>query len=155
MSRIAVALCTIMIATPAVARCKNGQNVSWYEEPQSLPDGSRFDPNGLTCAHRTAPFGTTLHLKNLDNGLEADCRINDRGPNLATGCDVDVSRRVAELMGFKAKGIARASIEVINPQKKAHEASADASPGDFDQRWALTGLRWYKNAPATIFSRME
>ena len=141
--------------TIAAARClKPGQNVSWYGEPQSLPDGSRYDPNGLTCAHRSLPFGTTLRLKDLDTGRHGECRINDRGPNASTGCELDVSRRVAEIMGFKERGVARALIEIVNPPKKARQALAEARQEVFEERWALTGLRWSKTAPATIFARM-
>src|SRR5438270_7340497 len=42
--------------------------------------GERFDPDALTAAHRTLPFGTRVRLTNLDNGRHATVRINDRGP---------------------------------------------------------------------------
>ena len=43
-------------------------------------NGERVYPNLATCAHRTAKFGTILHIKNIKNGKEAECRVNDRGP---------------------------------------------------------------------------
>ncbi len=153
-TKVAAALCAAVLATPAAARCKPPQNVSWYGEAQRLPDGSRYDPNGMTCAHRTLPFGTVIHLRDLDTGREGQCTINDRGPNVSTGCQVDVSRRIAELMGIKERGVARASILILNPPKKARQVTAEASPGDFDARWALTGLPSPKNAPATIYAEM-
>jgi rare lipoprotein A len=42
--------------------------------------GERFDPNQLTAAHRTLPFGTLVKVTNLDNGRHVVVRINDRGP---------------------------------------------------------------------------
>lgn len=113
MKIIAAGVAAAVMATPAIARCTKGQNVSWYGEPQRLPDGSRYDPNAETCAHRTAAFGTILRIVDLDTGLGADCAVNDRGPNKWTGCDVDVSRRMAELLGMKGRGMIRAGIEVV------------------------------------------
>src|SRR4051812_29960839 len=103
----------VLLAAPATARCANGANVSWYGEPQKLPDGSRYNPDADTCAHRTHPFGTILRIEDLDTGLGADCAVNDRGPNEWTHCSVDVSRRVAQRLGIIHRGIARAKIRVV------------------------------------------
>lgn len=132
MKIVAVGVAVAVMATPAIARCSKGQNVSWYGEPQRLPDGSRFDPNAETCAHRTAPFGTVLRVEDLDTGLGADCAVNDRGPNKWTRCDLDVSRRVAELLGMKGRGMIRARITVrpAEPRRFAEtENPGRSSPG--------------------------
>jgi rare lipoprotein A len=42
--------------------------------------GERFDPDLLTAAHRTLPFGTRVRVTNLANGRRIVVRINDRGP---------------------------------------------------------------------------
>ncbi len=113
LTKVIVALCAIAASTPAAARCKNGQTVSWYGEPQRLSDGSRYDPEAETCAHRTAPFGTILRVVDLDTGLGVDCAVNDRGPNVRTGCQVDISRKLARRMDLLDRGVARASITVL------------------------------------------
>ena len=43
-------------------------------------DGSVFNQNGFTCAHRTLPFGTVLKVTNLNNGLSTMVTVTDRGP---------------------------------------------------------------------------
>jgi rare lipoprotein A len=43
---------------------------------------------------------------NLDNGLEVEVRINDRGPFVG-GRIIDVSHRAAELLGMVDAGTAR------------------------------------------------
>ncbi|MEM8559736.1 MAG: septal ring lytic transglycosylase RlpA family protein, partial [Bacteroidota bacterium] len=46
---------------------------SWYGYKYAgLPtaNGETFDPEGLTAAHRTLPFGTRLRVTRLDTGAE-------------------------------------------------------------------------------------
>lgn len=42
--------------------------------------GERYNPNAMTAAHRTLPFGTRVRVTNLDNRRSVVVRINDRGP---------------------------------------------------------------------------
>lgn len=135
-TKVAVALCALVASTPAAARCwKPGQNVSWYGEPQKLPDGSRYDPDAETCASREHPAGTILRVVDLDTGLGVDCAVNDRGPNPWTRCRVDLSRRAAERVGMKDRGVIRARIEVVlavwpNPSRMAQdEPKQEKGPG--------------------------
>src|SRR5258708_37266454 len=96
---VAIALAVSMMVTPAHARCsKPGQNVSWYGEPQKLPDGSNFDPETETCASREHPAGTILRVTDLDTGLGVECAVNDWGPSAWTNCKGDVSRKPAPRM---------------------------------------------------------
>ena len=39
----------------------------------------RFNPQNLTAAHRTLPFGTCLVVGNPRNGKSVNVRVNDRG----------------------------------------------------------------------------
>ena len=43
-------------------------------------DGSVFSNDSLTCAHKTLPFGTILHVRNPKNGKEVLVKVTDRGP---------------------------------------------------------------------------
>ena len=43
-------------------------------------NGERANPNGMTAAHRTLPFGTRVSVKHKHNGRTVSVRINDRGP---------------------------------------------------------------------------
>jgi rare lipoprotein A (peptidoglycan hydrolase) len=58
---------------------------SWYALGLPAPDA-------LTCASRTFPRGTHLHVKNLYNGRTIICRVNDYGPEAWTGRVIDLSR---------------------------------------------------------------
>ena len=58
---------------------------SWYgQELQGnmTASGEVFDSNGLTAAHHTLPFGSTIRVTNLRNHKSILLRVNDRGPNL-------------------------------------------------------------------------
>lgn len=54
---------------------------SWYGEPfhgRATASGEVFDMNGMTCAHRTLPFGALLLVRH--GGRAVVVRVNDRGP---------------------------------------------------------------------------
>ena len=42
--------------------------------------GERFDPQGLTAAHRSLPLGSRVRIINQANGKSVVVRVNDRGP---------------------------------------------------------------------------
>lgn len=42
--------------------------------------GERFNPEAMTAAHRSLPFGTRVRVTNTRNGRSVVVRINDRGP---------------------------------------------------------------------------
>ena len=65
----------------------------------------------MTAAHRTLPFGTKVHVVNLDNGRDADVTINDRGP-FVEGRILDLSRAAAEALGAVGPGVVPVRLEV-------------------------------------------
>lgn len=74
--------------------------------------GEIYDPQKLTAAHRTLPFGTRVRVKNLYNDREVIVRINDRGPFIKSRI-IDLSRAAAEKLGMINYGVAEVLIEVI------------------------------------------
>jgi len=74
--------------------------------------GERFNPDALTAAHRTLPFGTRVRVTNLENGRHVVVRINDRGP-FVRGRVLDVSRAAANKLGFVGTGTATVRLEVL------------------------------------------
>ena len=72
--------------------------------------GERFDPDGLTAAHRTLPFGTRLRVTNLRNGRSVTVRVNDRGPFHGSRV-IDLSKAAARRIGMVGSGTARVRIE--------------------------------------------
>jgi rare lipoprotein A len=85
---------------------------SFYAEGQQTASGEKFDPNELTAAHPTLPFGTRLRVTNVANGRSVTVRINDRGPFIA-GRSVDVSYSAAERIGIIDRGVAKVKLDVV------------------------------------------
>ncbi len=85
---------------------------SYYWQGQQTASGARFNPNGLTAAHRTLPFGTRVLVTNHSNGRTVTVTINDRGPFIK-GRVIDLSRGAASVIGMTGQGVARVSYTVV------------------------------------------
>jgi rare lipoprotein A len=87
---------------------------SWYgsEGGSKTANGERYDPQGLTAAHRTLPFGTKVRVTSIKTGKSAIVRINDRGPFRGNRA-IDISAGAAEAIGLKSDGIGEVRIEVL------------------------------------------
>ena len=97
----APALAPILLAAPAHA----GQKVvaTWYGAELAgnrTASGERFNPNGLTAAHRSLPFGTCLRVTNPKTGRSVAVRVNDRGP-FTKGVSLDLSHGAARAIGMR------------------------------------------------------
>lgn len=94
---------------------------SWYGpnfHGKKTANGETYDMNGLTAAHRTLPLPTFVRVTNLENGRSLVLRINDRGP-FAHGRIIDVSRRGAQLLGFKTQGTAQVRVQILADESRA------------------------------------
>jgi len=85
---------------------------SYYWQPQRVAAGGWFDPDAMTAAHRTLPFGTRVRVTHLASGKTVEVKINDRGPYIA-GRIIDLSRAAAGVIGMTKQGIARVAVEVL------------------------------------------
>ncbi|MEH2138007.1 septal ring lytic transglycosylase RlpA family protein [Nostoc sp.] len=74
--------------------------------------GQRFNPEEMTAAHRSLPFGTQVRVTNTRNGRSVVLRINDRGPYIR-GRIIDVSAGAARILGMMGSGVAPVHIEVL------------------------------------------
>ena len=72
---------------------------------------SWFNAPGATCAHRTLPLGTTIKVTRTSNGASATCRVNDRGPTVATGRLIDLSLDTFQKLAAKEAGLIDVTIE--------------------------------------------
>ena len=103
-------------SAPSAADGRGGPAVhgvaSYYWEPQALASGGRFNPNAMTAAHKTLPFGTRVRVTHLGNGRSVEVKINDRGPYVA-GRIIDLSKAAAGVIGMTAQGVARVVVEVL------------------------------------------
>jgi rare lipoprotein A len=75
--------------------------------------GERFNPMGLTAAHRTLPLGTKLKVTNKSNGKSVVVRINDRGPFVKHRL-IDVSLGAAHQIGMVRAGKAQVRLELLS-----------------------------------------
>ncbi|MGI9387254.1 MAG: septal ring lytic transglycosylase RlpA family protein [Methyloligellaceae bacterium] len=83
---------------------------SWYAQAGTkTASGELMNPQALTAAHRSLPFGARVRVKNIGNGKFVEVRINDRGP-FTRGRIIDVSRAAAAKLGMIRSGTARVCI---------------------------------------------
>ena len=89
---------------------------SWYGSDfhgRATANGEIFDADEITAAHPTLPLPSYVRVTNLDNDRSIVVRVNDRGP-FARNRLIDVSRRTAELLGFKRNGNAKVRVQYID-----------------------------------------
>ena len=89
---------------------------SWYGVPfhgRRAANGDVYDMNQETAAHRTLPFGSLVRVTNLDNGLQTEVRITDRGP-FVEGRIIDLSFAAARAVDMVGAGIARVRLELLS-----------------------------------------
>jgi len=85
---------------------------SYYWQPQRVASGGWFNPNAMTAAHKTLPFGTRVRVTHVGTGKSVEVRINDRGPYIR-GRIIDLSSAAAGVIGMKGSGVARVQIAVL------------------------------------------
>jgi rare lipoprotein A len=71
--------------------------------------GARYNPEKMTAAHASLPFGTRVRVVNLDNDREVEVTVNDRCKPRKQA-HIDLSRAAARQLGFLGKGLARVMI---------------------------------------------
>ncbi|MBB4265818.1 septal ring lytic transglycosylase RlpA family protein [Roseospira visakhapatnamensis] len=94
---------------------------SWYGpgfHGKSTANGERFDQNALTAAHPTLPMPSMVRVTNMANGRSVNLRVNDRGP-FSHNRIIDVSKRAAEMLGFRRRGTARVRVTILEEESLA------------------------------------
>lgn len=86
--------------------------VSYYNESQHTATGEHFNPEALTAAHRSLPFGTIVRCIRTDTNSSVVVVINDRGPYVGSRI-IDLSRHAAEHLGLIRDGVAPCRIEIL------------------------------------------
>ncbi len=78
-----------------------------------MSNGERYDPEGLTCAHPTAPLGSIMKIARKDNpNFSVIVTVTDRGPYIK-GRIIDLSRRAARELGILDSGISEVVVALI------------------------------------------
>jgi len=81
-------------------------------EGRRTASGEVYDKKALTAAHPKYAYGTRLRVTNLANGKSAVVTVNDRMRRTAQGV-IEVTPRVAALLGFAKAGQARVRVELV------------------------------------------
>jgi rare lipoprotein A len=99
----------------ATAPVESGKIV-WYGRKfagRRTASGENFNPDAVTMAHKTLPFGTRVKVTNLANKKGVALRVNDRGPTQADRIG-DFSLAAARQLGIVRSGVADAELEVVS-----------------------------------------
>lgn len=106
-------------AAPAAAPAGNHAMegvAAWYGHKfagRRTASGKRFNPNAMTAAHPTLPFGTRVNVTNTRNNRNVLVTINDRGPTSPKRM-LDVSVAAAKKLGFVRAGLTEVKLETAN-----------------------------------------
>lgn len=109
---MAIALAALVPPTGVWAGIQTVGKASYYWKPQRVASGGKFNPNALTAAHRTLPFGTRVRVTRLSNGRSVVVRINDRGP-FVRGRIIDLSLRAARVLRMEKAGVTTVRLTVL------------------------------------------
>jgi rare lipoprotein A len=99
----------------AIAQADNSRSEAGIASVYSTESGSgtasgqKLNPEALTAAHRTLPFGTKVRVTNKKNGQSVVVTINDRGP-FVRGRVIDVTPAGARALGFS--GLTQVTLNV-------------------------------------------
>ena len=105
---------------------------SWYGqifEGKPTASGEPYDMYDMTAAHLKLPMGSYVKVTNLRNGRAVVVRVNDRGP-IVPGRIIDLSFGAAQALQFKARGLQRVRLDLVNPrdQKPVYQTVAVNHP---------------------------
>jgi rare lipoprotein A len=101
-------------ALAAAGAAFSGQ-ASWYGPKfhgRKCSDGSRFDMEKMTAAHRSLPFGTKLLVMNRATGASCVVSVNDRGPFIGNRV-LDLSKGAARKLNMLGSGVAMVDCLII------------------------------------------
>ena len=102
LSAITIALTIPLTSFATEAGFAQRGMATWYGPGFSgkrTASGERFNPQAMTAAHRTLPFGTRVAVTNERTGRSVVVRINDRGP-FNRGLIIDLSKSSAQAIGM-------------------------------------------------------
>ncbi|MCJ2022364.1 hypothetical protein MKK84_34030 [Methylobacterium sp. E-065] len=80
---------------------------SWYQHTGKTASGEIYNPDRLTAAHHTLPFGTLLKVVNKANGRSVTVKITDRTnerTKMKRNYAIDLSRASARKIGLDGIG---------------------------------------------------
>jgi rare lipoprotein A len=96
---------------------------------RTTASGETYDPDAMTAAHRSLPFGTKVRVVRAAHPDEPAVvvRINDRGP-FAGGRIIDLSKAAARELGMMGAGVVEVKLELVG-EAPQDESTTPASGG--------------------------
>ena len=88
---------------------------SWYGPTfhgKATASGEIYDMYGLTAAHKKLPLGTRVLVTNLENQLQIEVVINDRGPFVKNRI-IDLSKKGAQQLQVIGNGTAMVRLDIL------------------------------------------
>lgn len=108
-------------AAPSAAGTVQSGKVAWYGRRfagHRTASGEAYNPDALTMAHRSLPFGTRVRVTHLANTRSVVLRVNDRGPTRPDRV-ADVSLAAAKRLGMTRAGVIDAELAVVSARASA------------------------------------
>lgn len=103
------------LAAPELLEDMGSGTASWYGKQfagNRTASGEPFNPQELTAAHRTLPFGSKVRVTLEGSDRSVVVRINDRGP-FGHGRIIDVSQAAAQELGLVSAGSGKVRLQRI------------------------------------------
>ena len=83
-------------------------------------DGSAYNKDSLTCAHRTLPFGNAPSRAHPKNGKVVVVKVTDRGP-YRRNTIIDLSKAAAQQIDMVQAGVASVEVTPVVNAKSSHQ----------------------------------
>ena len=83
---------------------------------RKMANGDKYNPNKLTAAHKTLPFGTRIKVTNLETKKSVKVKVTDRGP-FSPGRILDLSYSAADKLNIVKAGVVPVKLKVIKSKK--------------------------------------
>lgn len=118
-----------ILATAAPGYTETGYAI-WYGDDavgNRTASGERFDPAGMTAAHRTLPLGTLAEVTDLATGRAILVRINDRGPRRRDRL-IDLSSGAAHLLGTDTRALSSVRVRGVANGRAGSVVAIGRSP---------------------------
>ena len=107
-----LALCLSMTGSNVMAEPRSESGIASIYSTESgsgTASGQKLNPDAMTAAHKTLPFGTKVRVTNRKNGKTVVVTINDRGP-FVRGRVIDLTPAGARALGFS--GLTQVTVEI-------------------------------------------
>jgi len=116
LNRYIVVIAALVVALSSTTGAFAGDQcggASWYSLPGNrTANGDRMNPNAMTAAHKTLPFGSVVRVVDQKSGKSIQVTINDRGP-FVRGRIIDLSKAAATKLGIRNAGTGKVCIERV------------------------------------------